>query len=190
MKLGVYGGTFDPIHLAHLIIAEFARDKFNLDKVLFIPSFISPHKTNTKISSASHRLAMLNLAVSSDEKFEICEFEINSQRTSYTVATLDYLHKIYKLSREDLYLIIGADNMKDFDRWKEPERIAEMAQLVVAGRSSAELAGGQYPAIHLDFPLLDISSSFIRTRIGQGKSVKYLLPASVEAYIHEYNLYR
>ncbi len=189
MKLGVYGGTFDPLHLAHLIIAEFAREKYKLDKLLFVPSLIPPHKLSRKITSAGHRLQMLRLGIEGNDYFDICDYEILKNGTSYTVDTLRHLQQKYNLTREMIFLIIGADNLADFHLWKQPERIVEMAQIVVAGRPNYENSDSRFQALTLDIPLLEISASFIRERVKQGGSIKYLTPTAVEAYIKTHKLY-
>jgi nicotinate-nucleotide adenylyltransferase len=189
LRLAVYGGTFDPIHMAHLIIAEFARENFDIDKILFTPSYIPPHKIDVQISAADHRLEMIRLAVDGHANFEICDYEIEKKGTSYTVNTLQYLHEKYNLSRDDFYFILGADNMKDFHHWKQPEKIDELVQIVVAGRKDFENNNSQYSAASFEFPLLDISSSLVRQRRKDDKSIKYLVPAPVESYIYEHELY-
>jgi len=190
LKLGVYGGTFDPVHMAHLILAEFACDNINLDKLLFIPSYLPPHKLNARITPAQHRRAMLTLALQGNDHFEICDYEIANQGPSYTIDTLKYIQKEYGLERNELFLIIGADNMKDFHRWKDPQRITEMAQVVVAERPQYDPQNGHFPSIVLNSPLIEISASQIRENIRRGKSITYLTPPSVEAYIYKHKLYR
>jgi len=189
LRLGVYGGTFDPVHMAHLILAECARDSLKLDSVLFVPSYIPPHKKNVKISAAVHRLRMLELAIEPDSGFAICDYEVHKQGTSYTVDTLLFLQQKYAVQRDDFYLIIGADNMKDFSLWKEPDKIAAMTQIVVAGRSNLQRTPSRYPSVQLDFPQMDISSSLIRNRVHEGKSIKYFTPAAVVEYIQKNRLY-
>ncbi len=189
MRLGVYGGTFDPLHVAHLIIAEFAREKYSLDKILFVPSYIPPHKRSREITPAKHRLAMLGLGVEGNDFFDICDYEIRKKGTSYTVDTLNWLRQKYHLTREMLFLIIGADNMVDFHLWKQPEQIVEMAQLVVAGRPNYDKSSNRFKALALDAPLLEISASSIRAFVKQGRSIKYLTPPAVEAYIQKHKLY-
>lgn len=189
MKIGVYGGTFDPIHLAHLIIAEYAREELALDRLFFTPGYIPPHKKNADISSAAHRVAMIQCAIADNDFFDICDFEIMKKGTSYTVDTLAHIQKKYGLSHENLYFILGADNMKDFNLWKHPEKIQQMAQLVVAGRPSFEVKSNDVPFKSMDFPLFDISASLIRRRISQKKSIRYLVADKVEQYIHDNKLY-
>jgi nicotinate-nucleotide adenylyltransferase len=194
VKLGIYGGTFDPIHVAHLIIAEYARCQFALTEVVFIPSFIPPHKINHTISSAQDRLQMVKLAIDNNPHFRVSDFEINKQGASFTVDTLDYFTSIFQLDREHLYLIIGADNLADFNKWREPERILSLATLAVAARPGHD---GQMPEIiktesvhKIHAPIMDISASKIRDRVREGGSIRYLTPPAVEDYIHERALYQ
>jgi len=190
VKLGVYGGTFDPIHIAHLILAEFAFDKLNLDQLLFIPSHFPPHKLDAQITPAKHRYEMLKLAIQGNDHFAICDYELAKQGASYTVDTLRFVKNKYGTERHDLFLIVGADNMQDFHRWKEPRRITEMAEVVVAGRSNFKSENSRFPSILLDSPLIEISASLIRDNIRQGKSITYLTPSAVEAYIYKNRLYQ
>ncbi len=191
MKVGMYGGTFDPIHLAHLVVAEYAQSELALDQLLFVPSFVPPHKLSNKISLPDHRLAMLNLAVKENPGFDVCAFELEKGGTSFTIDTLYYLHSRFNINRKDLFLVIGADNLVDFHRWKAPDDILAAAQIVVAGRPSYEIENPIYDDfIFLNSPLLEISASMIRERIQNNKSVKYLLPDAVIEYIREHELYR
>ena len=191
MKLGIYGGTFDPIHIAHLIIAEYAHSELLLDTLYFVPSYIPPHKLSKTISSHFHRLDMLQLAIGNNPKFSICDFELKKQGTSFTVDTLRYFYKNNNLAKKDLFLIIGADNLADFHLWKDPDGIVNLAQIVVARRPASPAANEKYTdVLTLETPLLDISASEIRKRIREGKSVRYMLPRNVEVYIKKHGLYR
>lgn len=194
MKLGIYGGTFDPIHVAHLIIAENARCEFALTKVVFTPSFIPPHKISHIISSAQDRFQMVRLAVARNPHFKVSDFEINKQGASFTVDTLEYFASKHQLDREHLYLIIGADNLADFDKWREPERILSLATLAVVDRPGVE---GKMPEMlkpenvrRIPAPIMDISASLIRGRVREGGSIRYLVPPAVENYIHTHALYQ
>lgn len=190
MKIGMYGGTFDPIHLAHLVIAEYALSELDLDQLVFVPSYTPPHKRSKKISPPEHRLNMLKLAIENHPQFAVCEFELDKGGTSFTIDTIHYLQQHYYLLHDDLFVIIGADNLVDFHRWKDPDLILQNARIAVAGRPSYETTNSVYTDfIYLDTPLLDISASVIRDRIRQHKSVRYLVPPSVEHYIREHHLY-
>ncbi|MDZ7371395.1 MAG: nicotinate-nucleotide adenylyltransferase [candidate division KSB1 bacterium] len=194
MRVGIYGGTFDPIHIAHLIIAETAHDDLNLDCVIFVPSYLPPHKPNRDITPAEIRLEMVRRAVADNSAFIVSDYEIRRQNISYTVETLRYFAKQWQIDREQLFLIIGQDNLKDFDKWREPEEIVRLASLAVADRPAQE---STLPAVldkaviqYLSSPLLEISASAIRERIRNGKSIRYWVPAAVEEIIRENGLYR
>ncbi|MFZ4619230.1 MAG: nicotinate-nucleotide adenylyltransferase [Bacteroidota bacterium] len=192
MKIGIYGGTFNPPHMGHLIVAERVRTELALDSIIFIPTFISPHKQEGESGEPLDRLRMTKLAILDNEKFQALDFEINSKSVSYTVKTLEYL----KRTKPDdtFYLLIGMDNYITFHLWKEPKKILEMATLVVMSRPGYpkqvnEVLGTQN-TVFIDVPNIDISSSNIRDRVEQWKSVRYLVPEPVETYIHNKGLFK
>lgn len=193
MKIGVFGGTFDPIHNAHLIIAEFAREQLLLDKIFFVPSHISPHKTTRKITSSKHRVNMIKRAIKNNRYFSISEYEIRKKGLSYTVDTIDFFTNKYNLSIDKLFMIIGSDNFNDLQTWKNLDKITKTATIAVANRSKLNaplpqsLAHIKHILIHS--PLIDISSSLIRSLIKNNSSVRYLVPAKVEDYIQKKELY-
>ncbi len=194
MRIGIYGGTFDPIHIAHMIIAECAREQLQLDKLYFIPTFIPPHKKTVTVSDAQDRIDMVKCAIQSDKNFYLSDYEINRKETSYTVYTLQHFRQTMGLDREQLFLLIGADNYIEFHKWKNPEEIVKLCRLCIVDRPnlSGKDAGQpvQTDAIWIDAPLMGISSSDIRDKVRQGKSIHYLVPLSVEEYIISHNLYR
>ncbi len=188
MKIGIYGGTFDPVHHGHLITANYILEERKLDKLIFIPCYISPHKVHKFSSNENQRLEMLKLALENEPKFEISDYELMNKEISYTVKTLEYLSKTY----DDIELIIGYDNLLVFPDWKEPDRIFELATVVVLKRKSDlnERINKYFElAEFVDSPIIEISSTDIRNRINLGKSVKYLLPENVLNFIYENNLY-
>lgn len=193
MKIGIYGGTFDPIHIAHLIIAEAARNDLKLDRVIFVPSYIPPHKPNRHISAAEIRIEMVERAVGDHSAFVVSDYEIRRQNISYTVETLRYFAEQYQIDRDHLFLIIGQDNLKDFDKWKEPEEILRLASLAVAARpeqpeiwpTMLEKAAIRF----LNSPLMGISASVIRERVRNGQSIRYWVPSVVEEIIRQKGLY-
>lgn len=194
MKIAVFGGTFDPVHIAHLIIANAVQNELSLDRLFFVPGAIPPHKRFREISSAQHRLNMLNLAIGDDPVFELCDYEIRRGGISYTIETLKYFADKYHLDRENLFLLIGLDNLLDFHNWKQPEEIIKICTLIVADRVVDDQQQppkfGTDNILYLDLPLLEISSSQIRHRIRQRKSIKYFVPAEIEEYILSNHLYR
>jgi nicotinate-nucleotide adenylyltransferase len=192
-KIGIFGGTFNPPHIAHLIHAESVRSQMRLDKIIFIPSGNPPLK-NTGVIHSGHRLNMAKLAFEHNENFEVSDLEIhNASGKSFTVDTLKKLHRLYKKNDIKLYLIIGMDNLIDFPKWKSPEKVITLSEVVVINRP-----GYSREEVHVNFtkkvrfvlvPSLDISSTMIRKMIKERKSVKYLVPDSVLEYIVQNKLY-
>ena len=186
--LGIFGGTFDPPHLGHLILAQCAYEKLKLDKVIFIPAGIQPHKQDKKITSASDRLAMLRLAVCNDPKFEISTLEIDSSDVSYSYKTVQQLRVIYP--ENELYFLIGGDNISDIDTWMKPEEIFKIAKVAAAKRPDTKTGGRFEKEIMIfDMPQIGISSTDIREMVKTGQAIKYLVPDSVENYIMKNKLY-
>jgi len=200
MRVGVFGGTFDPVHLGHLILAEQCREQAKLDQVLFVPAARPPHKIDRELTKFEQRVEMLALAISGQPAFRIDEREKNRPGPSYTYVTLEELRQ-YQPGAE-LYLIIGADSLHDLPGWVQPRRILEFSSLLVVPRPGCEMVELETlrQAFRLpdDFPLrlqlvhaplIDIASRDVRQRISQGRSVRYLIPRAVEAYVAEKGLY-
>lgn len=198
MKVGIMGGTFDPVHYAHLATAEFIRDKYELDKILFIPSGNPPHK-NSNITNKYNRFNMVNLATMNNKYFLVSDLEIKREEKTYTIDTLNYLKKTYE--NIQIYFITGADAICDIDTWKDVEKNFELATFIAATRPGISLLRVQekienlrkkYNAniINVYVPSLDISSTYIREQIKANKSVRYLVPEDVEKYIYDNQLYK
>lgn len=189
-RIGIYGGTFDPVHLGHLITAQSVRELRNLDKIIFIPSFISPHKQDLKISDPVHRINMLKLAIRDVSYFGWSDFEISKENISYTIETLREMKKHY----DEIELILGADNMKTFDRWRSPQEIINLATLIVLRRRTDYEPGvnNNYErnAVFLETPRIDISGTIIRQRVRQGLPIDFLVPRGVMEYIYDLKLYK
>ena len=194
--LGVLGGTFDPLHWAHLVIAEEARARFGLDKVLFVPAGQPPHKADYTVSDPEHRYAMALLGTSANPAFQVSRIEIERAGPSYSVDTVRQLREMHAPDVE-IHLIIGADEALDIPNWHEAESLLDMVRLVVAPRPGSDLAELKsrlpsrfYTAMQF-LPMLpiDISGTELRARIASGKSVRYLVPDSVEVYIRKHGLY-
>ncbi|MCK4307415.1 nicotinate-nucleotide adenylyltransferase [candidate division WOR-3 bacterium] len=183
-KIGVFGGAFDPLHIGHLIIAERARKDFKLQKIIFIPTNIPPHKP-PPLASALDRLELVKTAVQDKPYFKVSDMEIKRGGVSYWVDTLRELKKGYP--KDEIFTLIGMDEALDFMNWKEPNEILKLSRFIIITRPSSM---GVYPPplnknanfISLN---LDISSTEIRARIKRGKSIKHLVPERVEAYIVE-----
>ena len=195
---GVFGGTFDPIHLAHLAVAEAARDAFGLLRVLFIPAAQPPHKPGRDISPVEDRVAMVEAAVEGNPAFEISRLEIERSGPSYTVDTLTALCEAAPGDR--LALILSAESYSEFGSWHEPRRILDLAALIVAPRvgyadADPDLIARQFPEARatvafMDGPRIRLSASEIRQRAADGRSVRYLVPDAVAAYIGDHDLYQ
>lgn len=199
-RIGIFGGSFDPVHLGHLLIAEqFAQD-MKLDVVKFIPAKVSPFKLSYTPTSDKHRLEMLRLAVGSNERFEVDSLELERGGVSYTIDTVASLRSVEPDA--EYYMLIGADSLKDFKKWKSPEELLRSVSLVVARRGGeappewSELSGLAIPEVLsgiqervLDLPAMEISSTDIRRRVERGRSIRYLVPSGVEVYIHSHGLY-
>jgi nicotinate-nucleotide adenylyltransferase len=185
MRVGVFGGTFDPIHVGHLAIAQAALDTASLDRVIFVPARRSPLKDRAPAASEEDRLAMLEAAVREEPRFAVSRVEMDRPGPSYTVETLEALK-----SEGDLFLILGSDALADLDRWRSPERIRALATLLVARRPGAPEPEARSGARSFDAPCLDISSRELRARASRGLSLRYLVPDDVWRHIARKGLYR
>ena len=187
--VGIFGGTFDPIHFGHLITAQSLFEKRKLKKIIFVPAYIAPHKIQYDYSAPEHRYNMTELAISSYPNFEISDFEINRDDISYTYNTLIEFSKKY----ESMELIIGFDNLMTFDLWHKPDEILELADLVVLKRTYDKeiISPNKYfaNAQFVDTPTIEISATDIRNRIYKNLTIDYFVPQEVKKYIHENKLY-
>jgi len=194
--VGIMGGTFDPIHLGHLVAAEEARLRFELDRVIFIPNGSPPHKPEYIVSPAEHRYAMVVLATASNPHFETSREEIDRDGPSYTVDTMRaYREELGEAAR--LYFITGADAMLESPTWRQPEEIARVCEFIAVARPGYDLdrlAAAVGPAIFarvrvLDIPAVEISSTELRRRAAAGEPLRYLVPSAVGEYIRTNRLY-
>ena len=199
MRFGVLGGTFDPIHLGHLLIAQEAQAQLELELVLFIPVGEPWMKEGRPISAAHHRLAMTRLAIADHPGFRVSAMEVARPGPSYTVETLTELNQ-GDGAGHDLYFLLGSDALQELPRWREPDRVRELCTLVLFGRPGhpdaalPPLGGGlgreQERLCRLAGPGVEISGTEIRRRVAQGLSIRYQVPQPVEAYIAAHGLYR
>jgi nicotinate-nucleotide adenylyltransferase len=200
MRLGVFGGTFNPVHLGHLILAEQCREQGRLDQVVFIPAARPPHKQSTELASYTQRVEMLTLATSGQPAFRIDELEKDRPGPSFTIDTLLQLRERHP--EAEMFLIIGSDTLRDLPQWYQPVRILELAGLLVVPRTGWSIPGEAevkktlpvpdcFPLRYqkCEIPLIDIASRDLRRRIAQGRSVRYMVPRAVEAYVQDKNLY-
>lgn len=198
MRLGVYGGTFDPVHFGHLLLAERAREECALEEVWFIPAGAPPHKLGAQIAAGAARAEMLEFAVAGVREFKVDRRELQRSGPSYTVETLRELRR--ERPGDELFLLLGADSLRDLPLWREPREIATLATLLVVNRGASP-PPNLAPLVHhlgeeavsrirvVEMPGIDISASDIRRRVAAGKSIRYMTPRAVEQYIREHHLY-
>ncbi|NMB34820.1 MAG: nicotinate-nucleotide adenylyltransferase [Firmicutes bacterium] len=199
LTIGIMGGTFDPIHIGHLVTAEEARQQFDLDFVIFIPAGAPPHKDARYISPAEHRYIMTMLAVVDNPYFTVSRLEIDRQKPSYTIDTVQSFIKIYD-HQLNLYFITGADAILDIISWKDCELLLDSCYFIAASRPGysfgklksvlKSVSPRMIKKVHLlEIPAMAVSSTFIRNRVAAGKTIKYLTPEAVEQYIYKNGLY-
>lgn len=193
-RVGIYGGTFDPIHLGHLILAEQCREQCGLDEVWFVPAGQSPFKTLTLQTPGEQRYGLVDVAISVHPAFRASPCELDRGGPSWTVDTLEILHA--EDPERELFLLMGADSLESFSQWHRPERIAELATIVGVNRGDRPLPdlaplGNLAGRVRIvTMPGIDISATDIRERVRTGRSIRYLVPAAVERRIIELGLYR
>lgn len=199
-KVGILGGTFNPIHLGHLLLAQTAYEEFGLDYVLIMPNRIPAYKNVNKIVSKEHRIAMVNAAICDNPALKLSTLEFEREGNTYTIDTINILTRDYPDTM--FYFIMGADSLFHFNTWKEPEEILKKVNILVASRNDASFDAidsqieylkdlyGVGTFYHLNAPNFDISSYNIRKLLNYGLSVKYMLPPGVESYIYENGLYQ
>jgi nicotinate-nucleotide adenylyltransferase len=201
MRLGILGGSFDPVHYGHLLLAESAREQCQLDQVWLLPAAVPPHKQDRQLTSAEHRVAMLELAIAGETAFSVCRYEVDRGGINYTYETLERI----KNEQPDwqLFFVLGADMLHDLPHWREPSRICQLAILVVVarpgfGEPDYSLLSGITTPERIDLmrrhrvvmPQVGISSSDLRRRIAQGRSIRFRTPRAVEEYIRTHGLYQ
>lgn len=195
MRIGIFGGTFDPVHLAHLILAEQCREQLNLDEVWFVPAGEPPHKLASPRSAATHRRAMLEFAISGHASFRLSDIELQRSGPSYTVDTLEALHQ--QFPEHQWWLLMGADSLRDFLTWRAPDQIVNLARIAAVNRgpingldtcSFTARFGERLDLVTM--PIVELSASDIRRRVREGRSIRFLVPRAVEIYIHQHGLYR
>ncbi len=197
MRVGVFGGTFDPIHIGHLVAAEETRVQLKLERVVFVPAGLPPHKLANHISPVEHRLAMVQLAIASNPYFTVSRVDIDRFGPCYTVETMELLRDEWGPGVE-LYFIMGSDSLADILTWYKPERLIRLCRLAVVKRPGYDvdikeldrlLPGIASRVQFINSPLIDVASCDIRRRVREGLSIKYQVPEAVERYIYEHGLY-
>lgn len=188
MRIGLFGGSFDPVHNGHLTLAACCAEQGGLDAVWFVPAALQPFKLGGPVASDADRVAMLRLAIAGTPGREVSTLEIDRGGVSYTVDTLRQLQA--ELVGIELFFLMGADTLRDLPGWREPDEVLRLATPMVVQRPGEADIVTDVPHLRVEMPPMDISSSDIRKRIATGESIEGLLPASVAAYIDENGLYR
>jgi nicotinate-nucleotide adenylyltransferase len=186
MRVGVFGGTFDPPHVGHLVVAQEVHWRLGLDRVLWVPAALPPHKRDQKITPPGLRLEMVAAAIAGDDRFELCDLEVRRDGPSYTVDTLRALRE--RNPGDELFLILGADQLAELGTWREPDELTRLATLVGFARAGDDAPGIDGARI-VEVPRLDISSTEVRRRAGAGEPIRYLVPAAVEWVLRREALY-
>jgi nicotinate-nucleotide adenylyltransferase len=195
-RIGVLGGTFDPIHIGHLVVADNALQQLQLDIVLFVPAGFPPHKRAHEISRQADRKAMIEIAIADRNEFRVSDIDLNREGPSFTFELLRRIDAEFTPS--ELFFIMGADSLRDFSSWSHPETILQIARLAVAGRPGVEISesvlrgvpGLQERLRMLDSPLSHVSSTALRLRLRRGQTIRYLIPQDVHNYIVHRKLYQ
>jgi nicotinate-nucleotide adenylyltransferase len=201
MRLGLFGGSFDPVHYGHLVLAECCREQRRLDQVWFLPAAVPPHKLDRELTPAGARVEMLELATAGHEAFSVNRYEIDRGGVSYTVDTLGHFHA--QCPDAQMFLLLGADMLADLPTWRHANQVCELAIPLVVDRPGAGaprfdcLAGVAPPEridlvrqLQVQMPQIDFSGTEIRRRVAQGLSIRYRTPRAVEVYIAAHGLYR
>ena len=189
MRSAILGGTFNPVHIGHLVLAEAVRDGLQCNEVLFVPTNLPSHKGTVAVVDAAHRVRMLELAIDGISGFSVDRSEVDRGGVSYTVDTIRDLIARGRCIAGETGLIIGADLAGEFDQWREPDTIARLVRLIVAGRGEEASPPLAWDHVRVSGPRLDISSSMIRERVSVGRSIRFLVPEAVRGYVARHGLY-
>lgn len=199
MRLGILGGTFDPIHFGHLLAAEEARVTLRLDRVLFAPAGDPPHKQGYAILPIAHRLRMVRLAISDNPAFDLSAVDMDRPGPHYTIDTIQLIRNEWGTGVDETYFIMGADSLAHLLTWHQPDQLVDLCRLAVVARPGyradlAELEAALPNISHrldwVEMPVLGISSSDLQRRVREGRSIRYQVPAAVAEYVTEHRLYR
>ncbi len=213
MHIGIFGGTFNPVHYGHLFVADMARDAFSMDRVLFVPSSLPPHKNTVPVANAEDRLKMVGIAIEDNPDYDVLDVEIKRKGRSYSIETLRYLKDRYG-TQTDISFILGWDSFKDIVTWKDYKELFTLSNFVVVSRSGHNemsiheclpvevsrdfcyddkkklyMHTSNHFIVYLDTPLIEISSTMIRERLAQGRTVRYFMPRGVGEYITRHSIY-
>lgn len=202
VRIGLFGGSFDPVHVGHLVVCRAVAEQLRFDRVYLVPAAVPPHKMAMDLALPAHRLEMLQRAIQGEPLFEVCDFELHRPGPSYTILTVQEFRRRFGGSAE-LFWLIGADSLLDLPNWYQAEELVDLCRIVTAARPGwdvPDLSGlsrrfrpdqvERLRAGILQTPRIDISSSQVRRRVAQGLSIRYLVPEAVAEYISEHGLYR
>ena len=188
-RIALFGGTFNPIHIGHLVMAQMAQEKFDLDKIIFVPSYLPPHKQAHSLAAAKHRYRMVERCIQGHPQFGVSDYEIKKKGKSFTIDTVQHIFSRYQKEAK-LFFIIGEDSLRQLPQWHKIQDILKMVTFLVVNRPGYQHRrdGGKYRTVAM--PGLDLSSSYLRGRVKAGKSIKYLVPEEVIRYIEKHQLYK
>ena len=192
-RIGLFGGTFDPIHIGHLIVAETVRIRCQLDKLIFIPAKIHALKDNNRITPVQHRLTMVKLAIEPHPAFEVSEIEIQRPGVSYSIDTIRNFRELYPPEKFQLYFLLGSDAVNEFHLWHEPDVLLSLCEFIAFSRAGATTKPDSPYAsafTYVEIPALEISASEIRKRVMAGESIRYFVPEPVRRFIEKHQLYK
>ena len=191
MKICIFGGTFDPPHIGHLLIAQTVCEVENFDKILFVPAYSPPHKN--QITNIEHRINMVEIAILDNPKFEYSDVDVIRKGTSYTIDTIVDIKKRMNVSKDEIYYLIGSDSLIDFKNWKKPRKILREAKVIVAirpGFSPSDIPHWILQEVHFaNIPRFELSSSTIRSRWIEDLTIRYMVTLPIWDYINKNNLY-
>jgi len=188
MRIAIFGGTFNPIHMGHLVLAEEMAWKLGLDKVFFVPCYLPVHKTNRGLCAAPHRLKMVKMAIAGNKVFRVSRLEISGKDRSYSVNTVKKFRRLYG-KKADIYFLAGSDSLTELSSWKNIDEILRLCRFVVARRPGYPLKRVSRRVKTIEITAVDVSSSHIRQLLKQRRSIRYLVPEKVRAYILKNRLY-
>ena len=187
-RIGFLGGTFNPVHIGHLAAAQAAKEALRLERVIFVPSHLPPHKTSRGVVAARHRFQMVRLATRGNPDLKVSDYEVRKRGKTYTIDTLEHFQKQFPSSTA-FFFIIGEDMLDGLQKWRQIGDILKLVRFAVVGRPGYQKRKPKIPCRPVSMPGIDISSTDLRRRMRQGKTVKYLIPGSVEDYIRRHGLY-
>ena len=188
-KIGILGGTFNPIHFGHLAVAQVVIERLKLDEIIFVPTYIPPHKSHKDIVAAKHRLAMVRLALKGNLKFKVCDFEVKKEGKSYSIDTVRHL--INKNPKgTQFHFLVGSDMLPTLPTWKNFDELVKAVTFTIVKRMDYDISYFGYKAVVVDDPNLGISASNIREALKRGQTSRYMLPDAVMKYIMKHRLYR